>query len=755
MNLIKKRIFSLWASLCILCAVNAQETELTYCNKQIHKTLKAIGASSKIPRSMDAHKLHWNMVSVDDWTSGFFPGVLWYDYEYSREPEIKEKAVYFTRLLESLSHKVTSHDLGFQIFCSYGNAYRLTKDKYYKDVILKSAEELSKLYNPRVGTILSWPWKVAENGWPHNTIIDNMMNLELLFWASKNGGGKKYYDMALSHARVTKENHFRQDGSCYHVAVYDTISGRLIKGITHQGYSDRSMWARGQAWAIYGYTMVYRETRDKDFLRFAEKVADLYISRLPADLIPFWDFDTPDIPAAPKDASAAAVTASALLELSTLEDDPERSELYYALAKEMLHSLSSEHYQSRKKNSSFLLHSTGHYPAGEEIDASIIYADYYYIEALMRWKKIEAKQALSQENKFIHPGILHTRESLERIRHYVDQKINPAYQSYLLLQADPCASSDYQLQGPFEVIARLGVNSYTKRPSEDDHKAAYLNALMWTITGKEAHARKSIEILNAYSAVLRLIGPNDNDDPLCASLQGSMLANAAELIKHTYDKVEKKDIASWEHMLRTVFIPVLDTFFKAKPYTNGNWGAAATKAYMAFGIFLDDESLYNQAVDFYYNGHDNGTIKNYISESGQCQESGRDQDHVMFGLGNLSEVCETGYNQGDEKMYAALDNRLLTGYEYTVKYNLGESVPFKVWTDISGRYCDWQVISEKERGAFRPIFEIVYNHYVARKGLDMPYTRRVMSKIPIEGGSKWCDGPGYGTLLFRTQMNEK
>ncbi|WP_374693539.1 alginate lyase family protein [Candidatus Bacteroides intestinigallinarum] len=278
---------------------------------------------------------------------------------------------------------------------------------------------------------------------------------------------------------------------------------------------------------------------------------------------------------------------------------------------------------------------------------------------------------------------------------------------------------------------------------------------MWTITGKEAHARKSIEILNAYSAVLKLIGPNDNDDPLCASLQGSMLANAAELIKYTYDKVEKKDIASWEHMLRTVFIPVLDTFFKAKPYTNGNWGAAATKAYMAFGIFLDDESLYNQAVDFYYNGHDNGTIKNYISESGQCQESGRDQDHVMFGLGNLSEVCETGYNQGDEKMYAALDNRLLTGYEYTVKYNLGESVPFKVWTDISGRYCDWQVISEKERGAFRPIFEIVYNHYVTRKGLDMPYTRRVMSKIPIEGGSKWCDGPGYGTLLFRTQMNEK
>ena len=198
------------------------------------------------------------MVSPHDWTSGFFPGVLWYDYEYSHEPEIKEKAIHFTKLLESLSGKVTSHDMGFQMFCSYGHAYRLTKDDYYKDILLKSADELAKLYNPRVGTILSWPWKVKESNWPHNTIIDNMMNLELLFWAAKHGGGKRLYDIALSHACVTKANHFRTDGSCYHVAVYDTISGKLIKGITHQGYSDASMWARGQAWAIYGYTMVYR-----------------------------------------------------------------------------------------------------------------------------------------------------------------------------------------------------------------------------------------------------------------------------------------------------------------------------------------------------------------------------------------------------------------------------------------------------------------------------------------------------------------
>ena len=749
MNLIKRIIFSVGIGGAVWCISSAQEAELAYCNRQIHKTLKEIGMTSKMPRAVDSQKPCWNMVTVEDWTSGFFPGILWYNYEYGHEQQMKEKAVYFTKLLESLSYKVTSHDLGFQIFCSYGNAYRLTRDKYYKDVILKSAGELAKLYNPRVGTILSWPWKIKENGWPHNTIIDNMMNLELLFWASKNGGGKKYYDMALSHARITKQNHFRPDGSCFHVAIYDTISGRFIKGVTHQGYKDRSMWARGQAWAIYGYTMVYRETRDKEFLRFAEKLADIYLRRLSPDLIPYWDFDATDIPNAPKDASAAAVTASALLELSTLEDNKKRAVEYYEKAKKMLCNLSSERYQSRDRNPAFLLHSTGHYPAGDEIDASIIYADYYYIEALIRWKKIQDNRILSQENQFIHPGILHTKESLHRIKSYVKHKVAPAYQSYLLLQADSCASSGYRLQGPFEVIARLGINGYTKRPSEDDHKAAYLNALMWVITGDEAHARKSVEVLNAYSRTLKLIGPNDNDDPLCASLQGSMLANAAELIRYTYEKVSQKDVANWEHMFRSVFIPVLDTFFQAKPYTNGNWGAAATKAYMAFGIFLEDLSLYNQAVDFYYNGNDNGTIGNYIGDNGQCQESGRDQDHVMFGLGNMAEACEIGYNQGDEKMYAALNNRLLSGYEYTARYNLGESVPFTVWKDVTGRYSDWKVISEKERGIFRPIYEIAYNHYVTRKGLDMPFTRRVLSKISVEGTSKWCDGPGYGTLLFK------
>lgn len=757
MTLIKKRLLAALASLTVLCSYGtAQDNRLDYCDQQIRKTLNALGSTERMPRNIAAGKSHWKMVSIGDWTSGFFPGILWYGYEYNQDEETKKQAVHFTELLEPLSKRANDHDLGFQIFCSYGNAYRLTGDKRYREIILRSAEALSKLYNPRVGTILSWPGKGKESGWPHNTIIDNMMNLELLFWASKNGGGKRFYDMALSHAQVTKANHFREDGSCYHVAVYDTINGKLIKGVTHQGYSDQSMWARGQSWAIYGYTMVYRETGDKDFLRFAEKVADLYIRRLPTDLIPYWDFDAPNIPNAPKDASAAAITASALLELSTLEDDKVRAKKYREVAVKTLESLSSAQYQSREKNPAFLLHSTGHHPGGTEIDASINYADYYYIEALTRLKKLAENQPIVQVNKFIHPGILHTSESLERIRSFVNNKTLPAYASFQSMQSSPFSSSTYQMQGPFSVIARLGVNGHTKRPSEEDHRAAYLNALMWTITGNEAHARKSIEILNAYSATLKLIGPNDNDDPLCASLQGSMLVNAAELIKYTYDDVEGKDIESWEKMFRSVFIPVLDTFYRTKPYTNGNWGAAATKAFMAFGIFLEDEALYNQATRFYYSKHDNGTLAGYLNESGQCQESGRDQGHVMFGLGNLSEACEIAYNQGDEGMYAALDNRLLAGYEYTAKYNLGQSVPFITWKDLTGRYSNWTVVSNRERGQLRPIFEIVYNHYVIRKGLQMPFTEQVISKISPEKESQYyCDGPGYGTLLFRTVSQSK
>jgi unsaturated chondroitin disaccharide hydrolase len=225
--------------------------------------------------------------------------------------------------------------------------------------------------------------------------MDNMINLELLFRASKNGGNQQLYDMAISHATTTMENHFRPDHTSYHVVVYDTATSKKVKGITHQGYADNSMWSRGQAWAIYGFTMCYRESKKMEYLNFAQKITDVYLKDLPEDLIPYWDFNAPDIPNAPRDASAAAVVASALLELSTFVRDKKKAKIYRSKAEQMLRTLSSPAYQSGAVNNAFLLHSTGHKPAGGEIDASIIYADYYYIEALLRAKKLQAGKSIT------------------------------------------------------------------------------------------------------------------------------------------------------------------------------------------------------------------------------------------------------------------------------------------------------------------------------------------------------------------------
>lgn len=369
---------------------------LDYCAEQTQRTLTELKTDSGIdytmmPRNILLDEQHWNCrkATKEEWCAGFWPGVLWYDYEYTQDKRILEEAEKFTHSLEFLSRTPAfDHDLGFLVFCSYGNGYRLTKNPAYKQVILDTADTLATLFNPVVGTILSWPREVEPRNWPHNTIMDNMINLEMLFWAAKNGGNPYLYDIAVSHADKTMKCHFRPDYTSYHVAVYDTITGNLIKGVTHQGYADSTMWARGQAWAIYGYTVVYRETKDPKYLDFAQKVTDVYLDRLPEDKVPYWDFDDPSIPDAPRDASAAAVVASSLLELSTYLPNG-TGKRYKDAAIDMLTSLSTDNYQSGKSNPSFLLHSTGHWPNGSEIDASIIYADYYYIEALLRLKRLQ------------------------------------------------------------------------------------------------------------------------------------------------------------------------------------------------------------------------------------------------------------------------------------------------------------------------------------------------------------------------------
>jgi len=385
-------MLSVFCGACKTASTFDADTELNYCLKQTNKTLASLSDSTHFPRSIANGDTSWRFVDYRDWTSGFWPGILWYAYDFSNQEEWKADADRYSRALFPLvDSSAIDHDIGFQLYCSVGNGYRLTGDTTYKQVLLRAADSLATLFNPKVGTILSWPREVPGVDWPlrHNTIMDNMINLELLFWAAKNGGSQLLYDIAVSHAATTMKNHFRPDYSSYHVVVYDTATGQKVKGITHQGLNDSSMWARGQSWAIYGYTMVYRETKDPRFLDFAQKVTDVYLERLPKDLIPYWDFDDPAIPDAPRDASAAAVVASALLELSDYVNDKVKAKMYFDKAVAMLAELSSERYQSRNVNNAFLLHSTGHKPNGGEIDASINYADYYYIEALLRLKKIK------------------------------------------------------------------------------------------------------------------------------------------------------------------------------------------------------------------------------------------------------------------------------------------------------------------------------------------------------------------------------
>jgi hypothetical protein len=349
------------------------------------------------------------------------------------------------------------------------------------------------------------------------------------------------------------------------------------------------------------------------------------------------------------------------------------------------------------------------------------------------------------QKKFVHPGILFTKTSLDHISEVVKMKSAPGYGSYELLVNNQLSGAQYVMQGPFSIISRDGQYSFTKSKMEADFSAAYLNAIMWTISKDESHAKKSLEIMEGYADSLKLI-PSTNDAPLLVGLEGLKIVNALEILRYTYKGITDKQMKKISGMLTGIFQPVCETFYNRKAYTNGNWGPIVTKMYMSLAIYLDNEAMYKKAIDFMYNGIDNGTLKNYVSSStGQIQESGRDQGHCQLGIGAMATVCEIAWNQGDD-LYSAYDNRLLKGFEYVASYNLGKDVPFTTWTDITGKYCQWTKISEAGRGRFIPVYEMVYNHYVLRKGLSMPNTDVVIKKIRPEGYNR--DQPGFGTLLF-------
>jgi hypothetical protein len=368
-------------------------TALDSAKNQLGRLSASLGTSyNNFPRSTNAAGTVAT-VTYSDWTSGFFPGSLWLLFKYTGDTVWKTRARNWTNNLQSAA-TVNDHDVGFRILCSYGTGLEFQTAQQRKldtAVIMRAARTLTGRYNSTIKAIKSWD-TFSKNGvtYTYPVIIDNMMNLELLCWATNNSKDSSFGRIAVTHATTTKKNHFRADFSSYHVVAYDASSGAVIKKMTAQGYADESAWARGQAWGLYGYTMMYRETRDTTWLNQAMHIADYIISRLPADLVPYWDFDVPMTPTPSRDASAAAINASALIELSTFVTGTV-SQAYYQKAKAILQSLASAMYTAAPNtNGNFILkHCTGHHPAGTEIDVPLNYADYYYLEALLRLKKIE------------------------------------------------------------------------------------------------------------------------------------------------------------------------------------------------------------------------------------------------------------------------------------------------------------------------------------------------------------------------------
>ena len=324
------------------------------------------------------------LCNVYDWTSGFFPGSLWYAYELTGDEALKSEAVHYTELLDPIRRYTGTHDLGFMINCSYGNALRLSPNDTIPAVLVETSDNLCSRFKDSIGCIRSWDF----GPWNFPVIIDNMMNLDLLFTASKLTGDTKYKDIAVRHADHTMANHFRPDYTCWHVVSYND-DGTVELKQTFQGKNDDSSWARGQAWAVYGYTSCYRETGDEKYLDFACKIADMIMSKVVAeDAVPYWDYDAPVTNETPRDASAGAVTACAMLELSTMVPDGQK---YFDYGEKILKSLSSDAYLAAPgTNQGFvLMHSTGSLPNGSEIDVPLNYADYYYLEGLKRYMDLK------------------------------------------------------------------------------------------------------------------------------------------------------------------------------------------------------------------------------------------------------------------------------------------------------------------------------------------------------------------------------
>lgn len=414
-----KVLFNMSVTLFILFTACTQQQNVAEANESLlkiidssfhhavnqYKYMKSRIDEDRFPKNYESGRLVTS--SAKDWTSGFYPGTLWYLYEYSQDEELLREAENKLAFLEGQKDNTRTHDLGFMMYCSFGNAYRLTQQEEYKDILVQSAKSLASRYNPTVGSIQSWDRIkafVGDEYWDFPVIIDNMMNLELLFFASEATGDESFRNIAVKHAETAMKNHVRPDYSSYHVVVYNPETGAVESRQTYQGFAHNSTWARGQGWGIYGFTLVYRETGDERFLQTAQGMADFFLDHenLPEDKIPYWDFnagqpnfpsswayDASKYPVIPRDASAGALVASALIELSGYSDD-ENADKYLRAAEVMLKSLASPAYTSApKENGGFILmHSVGNLTKEREVDVPLSYADYYYTEAMLRYKNL-------------------------------------------------------------------------------------------------------------------------------------------------------------------------------------------------------------------------------------------------------------------------------------------------------------------------------------------------------------------------------
>ena len=392
----RKAIFFITSLLCLACQKQESMEELTarvferaaaqmeLMDKNLDSAAVSNPGVAIYPRSINKEGALWTS-NYKWWCSGFYPGSMWYVYEYTGDEKIKELALEYQAGLEPLRFRKDDHDIGFQLMCSYGNCLRLTEDQTCVPVLIDGANSLASRFDPEVGCTRSWSF----GKWSFPVIVDNMMNMELLLKAAELGGSDTLKNVALAHARTTMKNHFREDKSCFHLVDYNPETGEVVGKQTVQGLADDSAWARGQAWGLYGFTMVYRFCKEQDILDHATAIAEYLLPRLPEDGVPFWDYDSAEIPNDVRDASAAAIMASGLIELSQYVD-AEKAERYLATAEKMIRTLASDEYLCAEgEDYGFLLkHSTGNKNTDSEVDVPLTYADYYFLEALIRWSRL-------------------------------------------------------------------------------------------------------------------------------------------------------------------------------------------------------------------------------------------------------------------------------------------------------------------------------------------------------------------------------